>query len=202
MTALDNADFFGYVDATDLSFRKRLASGLFIMVSDRTYYVILGGAVLWCAAIVVAPLCASESGLVGSLGSGLYLFFHPICHQLDDRSFHIFGKPLAVCIRCLAIYGGFLVGVVLYAGIGRRARGILSFRAILLWSVVPMLLDVVLDAIDVHQSTTLTRCITGLLFGVVIPFTIIPAAQEGVRELLSPALRFLPSEATKGQSHA
>ncbi len=172
------------------------------MASDRTYFLILGGAVLWCIAIVAAPLCIAEGGPVGFLGVVQYKFFHPICHQLDDRSFHILGKPLAVCVRCMAIYSGFLVGVLLYPCVGRRVRNGASQRAVLLLSVVPMLLDVLLDVIGIHQSTILTRCMSGGIFGLIVPYTIVPVAQEGVRELLATFHPFSSFDAKKGQSHA
>lgn len=172
------------------------------MASDRTYFLLLGGAALWCAAIVAGPLCAAENGLVEVAGVVLYKFFHPICHQLDDRSFHILGKPLAVCVRCTAIYTGFLFGIVLYPCIARRVRESALLRAVVLWSVVPMLLDIMLNEVGVHDSTTFTRCITGAIFGVIVPLTIIPAAQEGVQELLAAFHRYSPSDVSKGQSHA
>jgi len=71
---------------------------------NATRQVFLAMTTLWCGAILLAPAAALES---------VYAFFSLICHQLPDRTWHIDGHPLAVCIRCTSIYGGFLVALIL-----------------------------------------------------------------------------------------
>jgi hypothetical protein len=57
----------------------------------------------WLVAIFAAPL----------LNSGpLYALFSMICHQMPERSWHIHGEPLGVCIRCTSISFGFVIGVL------------------------------------------------------------------------------------------
>lgn len=78
-------------------------------------------ALLWCAALVAAPVWdrASVSAIVYAAGS-------LICHQQADRSFHIAGHQLPVCARCFGLYAGSLAGVLLWAaaaGCGRRPAG-------------------------------------------------------------------------------
>ena len=172
------------------------------MTSDRTYIIVLSGAVLWCALILVAPVFVIFGGIPGLVGDMLFRFFHCICHQLDERSLHILGKPLAVCARCSSIYAGFLAATILFPFVRGLAHSILSRRAVLLWSLVPMLADVALDALGVHGSTTFTRLITGALFGVVVPFFIIPAAQEAMRDLMTRPQSFQHDELKKGTVHA
>ena len=65
-----------------------------------------------------------------------------------------------------------------------------------------MLVDVALDECGVHAASGATRLITGGLFGVVVPFYIIPAAQEAMYELLAASRFFTPPEAKKGSIHA
>jgi uncharacterized membrane protein len=136
------------------------------------------------------------------MGIILYQPFHTICHQLSDRTLHIFGLPLAVCMRCTAIYFGFLLGTLLYLPL--RSFGVLiaEKRALLLSLAVPMLIDVALDEMGVHSSTAATRLMTGLFFGVIIPFYVIPAAQEAVQELVAASRHFTPTEVKKGSFHA
>ena len=45
-----------------------------------------------------------------------YAAFSPFCHQYADRSWHLLGEPLAVCIRCLGVYGGAALGGIFPAG--------------------------------------------------------------------------------------
>lgn len=147
-----------------------------------TYAVILSGTAGWCALILLAPVASSSAGFA-AFGGALYAFFSPLCHQIDARSFHLFGGPLAVCGRCSAIYFGFLSGTIVYPFAadllhrGRRGRMFLAVAA------APMLLDVVLEAAGIHESSNVMRALTGAWFGVLLPFLIIPGAVEGVSQL-------------------
>ena len=97
---LDSRSIFGYV--------------LPMRYARLTYAVILSGAAAWCALLLVAPAAASVPANLRRLGALLYGLFSPLCHQIDARSFHLCGEPLAVCGRCSAIYFGFLSGTIIY----------------------------------------------------------------------------------------
>ncbi len=156
-----------------------------------TYGVILVGAALWCAAIVLAPVL-SVSQAFGSAGKLLYDFFSPICHQMDERSFHIAGAKLGVCARCTSIYFGFLAGSLLYPTVRKIRRPAVPDRWVLLAAFLPMLLDVLSGIAGVHEITITTRTITGTIAGVFLPFVVIPAAIEAVCEFVaSPPSLFL-----------
>jgi uncharacterized membrane protein len=147
-----------------------------------TYAVILSGAAAWCAVIVLAPAAASSAGFA-PYGGLLYAFFSPLCHQIDARSFHLFGGPLAVCGRCSAVYFGFLAGTIAFPfarNLLRRAR---PGRMFLLIAAAPMILDVMLEATGLHESSNALRAVTGAWFGILLPFLIIPGAVEGVSQL-------------------
>jgi uncharacterized membrane protein len=60
------------------------------------------GTTLWCAAIVAAPIFSI---------SAIYAFFSLICHQAPERTWFLLDHPLPVCIRCSAIYFGFLLAL-------------------------------------------------------------------------------------------
>src|SRR5690242_14530294 len=62
------------------------------------------GSGIWCLLIIAAPLLRLPA---------IYFFFSRICHQDPLRSWHLFGEPLAVCIRCTSIYCGFFLGALL-----------------------------------------------------------------------------------------
>ena len=149
-----------------------------------TYAVILSGAAAWCALIVLAPAAMCSAGLA-PFGGILYAFFSPLCHQIDARSFHLFGGPLAVCGRCSAIYFGFLFGVIAYPFAGSFLRRAGRGRIFLIVSVAPMLLDVILEATGFHESSNALRAVTGGWFGILLPFLIIPGAVEGISQLFT-----------------
>ncbi len=148
-----------------------------------TYAVILSGTFAWCALIVLAPAAASSDRFVPYAGI-LYTFFSPLCHQIDARSFHLFGGPLAVCGRCFAVYFGFLSGTIAYPFAGNLLRGERPGRMFLIVAVAPMLLDVMLEVTGLHESSNALRAVTGAWFGVLLPFLIIPGAVEGINQLL------------------
>ncbi len=116
----------------------------YAMHPRKTYAFILGGATLWCGAIVLAPAFAAWQSLPPWVSSLLYRFFDPVCHQIDGRSFHLLGFPLAVCSRCSSVYLAFLAGALLYPLIydidqPRCRRAHCSLRLSRQWSSTPEL---------------------------------------------------------------
>jgi hypothetical protein len=68
-------------------------------------------AIGWAVAVPVAVFAASRH--VSPASSAGYVFAlvvygigRLICHQRPERSFYLFGAPLAVCARCAGIYAG------------------------------------------------------------------------------------------------
>ncbi|MBX2991115.1 MAG: DUF2085 domain-containing protein [Bacteroidetes bacterium] len=150
-----------------------------------TYLVILVSAFAWCTAIVTAPYLAAAAS---PLSVSVYQIFRPICHQLPERSFFFFGEKLAVCSRCSSVYFAFLAGTFVFPFLHRRISPLfhnsVRTRFVLFAVLLPMLLDVVGEFAGIHDSTFLTRTITGALLGLVLPFVILPAAIEGVQQLV------------------
>jgi len=170
----------------------------------RIYTVILLCTITWCAALFLAPILAGGTGVVHAAGGFLYQFFHPICHQLEERSFHIAGRQLAVCSRCSSIYLAFLAGTILLPLVAKR---VVPSRLLLALSVAPMLLDVLTGALGLHEVSNATRAVTGAMFGLVIPFFVIPAAIDAVtKTLCHPSVPLspgtIPQSIQKGSSHA
>ena len=100
---------------------------------------------LWFAAILAAP---------GAELEWVYRFFCAICHQAPDRSWHLAGLPLPVCIRCTSIYAGFLAA--------------LSFRLpartlFLRFALAAMVLEFVVARVWIDWEPA--RALSGLLFG-------------------------------------
>jgi uncharacterized membrane protein len=148
--------------------------------STRTYLVFTLFVVLWCAALVAAPLAAATFGREGFLASSLYSFFGRVCHQLAVRSFHIAGEQLGVCIRCSSIYVSFLAGLLLYPVLTRTA---FLKRLPLSWLLIPlaaMVLDVALNVTGVVTSSELSRIMTGSLVGFSLSLFLTPTLIEAV----------------------
>jgi uncharacterized membrane protein len=147
--------------------------------------VVLVGALTWCIALSAAPLSAAAAGNWSGAARTIYGFFHLICHQIPERSFSLFGWPLAVCSRCFSIYIAFLLGTILYPFLRPIDYPFLPPRGLLLAVALPLAVDGLSLGFLFYDVNIVSRMVTGSLFGIVLSFYIIPAVQQGVRELLA-----------------
>ncbi|MER3523412.1 MAG: hypothetical protein C4326_04925 [Ignavibacteria bacterium] len=149
-------------------------------LSTRTYTLILFGAILWCAAIVLAPLVASSGSPSAEY---LYRFFQPICHQRGERSFFLFEHKLGVCTRCTSVYCAFLAGVLVYPFVRGLRNLCVPPRSVLLLALAPITVEVATEWVGWYSSSPFTRSLTGALLGFVLAFTILPVALEAVQQI-------------------
>ncbi|HWP82985.1 MAG TPA: DUF2085 domain-containing protein [Bacteroidota bacterium] len=147
------------------------------MAHQKAYGILVALVAAWCGLILVAPLLRSEQ-LLPTFSQSLYQFFSIICHQLDDRSFHLGGEKFAVCIRCSSIYFGFLIGALFQPL--RRKRGAIPSVSLLFFASAPMVADVAMNLLGIRESDLFSRTFTGGLFGIILPSFIIPALSEAV----------------------
>jgi uncharacterized membrane protein len=143
--------------------------------------VLVAACLLWLAGVLAAPLLAHRDHLGGPL---LYAFFHPVCHQIADRSFHLWGEPLAVCHRCLGLYLGFTLGLLAWPAARRPAAWLLERPRRLLIFFAPMAFDVAIT-FDVAASRFVTGAAAAFpvaLF-VLVALTQIAARSESLTPL-------------------
>jgi len=63
--------------------------------------------IAWLTLIWTAPLLvSSDYPVLKYIGTTIYFFMDPVCHQLPQRSLFIAGLPMPVCGRCFYIYLG------------------------------------------------------------------------------------------------
>ncbi len=80
------------------------------------------------------------------------------CHQRPDRSFFFRGKQFPVCARCTGVFLGECIAFVVFRWFAPSKILLLSFCGM-------MLLDWLVQALNVRESTNWRRLITGLLCG-------------------------------------
>jgi uncharacterized membrane protein len=102
---------------------------------------------------LAAPLLAASHPFAALL---IRNFFSRLCHQDPSRSFVVDGSAVAVCVRCLGIYWGVAVGMVVRL---RRARWLLTLALIF------NLMDVATGAMHWHGNLPLFRFFLGLMLG-------------------------------------
>lgn len=143
------------------------------------YLIAAASAGVWCFLIVAPPVFAH----LGLSPAMLYEFFHRVCHQLDERSLHTAGHPLAVCARCTGIYVGFLAGaiaLVLRLTVARNTP-----RWLLVVGLLPIVVNVVVGPGDTDAPGLLVRCVTGFIAGGTLSLFTIPYFAEAVSGWLS-----------------
>jgi uncharacterized membrane protein len=129
--------------------------------------------------ILGAPI-ARANGLV-SVSSPIYTFFSFLCHQLDDRSFHVEGEKFAVCSRCFGVYFGIVLGFAAYP-LWRRVENIDPLPKFWLFAAcVPAAVDWLLTIFGVWDNTYLSRTVTGGLLGFACGTFIVPSIVEITR---------------------
>jgi uncharacterized membrane protein len=148
-------------------------------VARRWLWLLNGVGLLFVLAAFLPPMLL-ESGHSGS-ARWVYRGFHLICHQRDDRSFHVFGHKMAYCERDFAIYAGFLVVGLGYGVLRRLVRPASVGSAIAL--SLPMAIDGLTQATGLRESTWQLRVVTGALFAVGVAWLVYPRLEEGFAEI-------------------
>lgn len=148
--------------------------------SKRIQLVILLLVSLWSAGILLAPILSAAGS---PIGSAFYSIYAPVCHQLDHRSFHLEGEKLAVCVRCSAIYFSFLLSTLALVLLRRSPTHALPSRIWILLGLAPIAADAILSLLTGYESTTASRVATGSLFGLMMPWYVVPLIVEGVSQL-------------------
>ena len=146
--------------------------------------ILIAFVAVWCAGIVLPPVIISLKPFGEPAAQILYGFYGVVCHQFDSRSFHLHSHPFAVCIRCTAIYLGFLIGLVgirfpteLYE---KKYNPVL----VLICSSVPMLLDVVFSFTSFYEISTPSRMISGTIFGIGLALLLHRSLTETISSLI------------------
>jgi hypothetical protein len=75
----------------------------------------IAAAVAWAVLLVLAPYLASRahpSMTASALMVTAYGIGSAICHQLPERSYHLWAAQMPVCARCAGIYFGAVFGAI------------------------------------------------------------------------------------------
>ena len=154
-------------------------------IAKRVYVTILMIILMWCLLIFAAPALWDLGGVFTKISFLTYQLFATTCHQLDDRSFHIFGFRFGVCSRCTSIYIGFLLSTVVYPFFHRIDNKKLPAIWYLLVAAFLLLIDSSLEFFHFLENTFFTRTATGFILGFVLPFYLIPGFVNFVQEVVS-----------------
>lgn len=157
-------------------------------VANRIDSAVLWFATHWLAVFVgygltVVALASAAPMLKSSgyttLSEVVYLPFKLICHQRDDRSFHLHGEKMAFCHRDLAIILA-AIGMGLAFAVIRRWRSLPGIRFIAVIAfAMPMAIDGTTQLVGLRESTAELRFLTGSLFSVGVAWFVLPHLEDG-----------------------
>jgi uncharacterized membrane protein len=154
------------------------------------YFITLMGIILWIVAIFYAPYLKSQSSPISGF---LYSVFSPTCHQIPSRCVYAFGYPTAVCARCLGIYAGFLLGVLIFPLLkGFSTPAMPKARTFILISI-PIVVDTAGNFLGVWMSSGWVRFMTGMVWGLILPFYFL----TGITEFFLRKRKMHPSKASE-----
>ena len=119
-----------------------------------------------------------KAGGFVATAQSVYGAFALLCHQMDERSFHVAGFKLAVCARCFGLYAGALLGALVYPLARPLVRRDLPARGWLLAAGVPTTVDFALGFFRVWENTHASRFLTASLLGVAVAFYFVPGAVD------------------------
>jgi uncharacterized membrane protein len=151
-------------------------------------------AVSWAIALPLAAWVASRphaSSAVSAMTIAIYGVGSIVCHQLPERSFHLWSAQLPVCARCTGIYLGAALAAIRSAGasrsrsgaVGREAlagrlpSGVHGARTIVIVALIPSLATLVYEWTTGEVPSNWIRFAAGLPLGVVVSWLVhAPAA--------------------------
>jgi len=111
----------------------------------------------------------------------IYTVYSFLCHQLPERSFFFFGYQMAICQRCVAMYGSIFLAGFLF-GLLRGGLQPLPWKVYILLNI-PVAIDGVMQLVGLWESTWWLRTATGALFGISSVWLFYPYLEGGMREV-------------------
>jgi hypothetical protein len=169
------------------------------LTAGRLRAAFMAAALSWAALLVAAPFLASRahaSALASALIVGVYGIGSLICHQLPERSYHLWAVQMPVCARCTGIYVGAVLGAF-----GARSLRILGARAfqasesggrsaerlvlrrprvLLLLAVTPSLATLAYEWTTGQMPSQAVRTAAGIPIGLVVAWLVVAAVDNQV----------------------
>ncbi len=152
------------------------------MTTSSSYFLLLALVIIYDLLFTLAPILI-HFGINADL---LYKFFQPVCHQMDERSFHIFGYKLAVCSRCSSIYYGLTLGITSYPLFKSLNNIEIPSLIFLVIPLIALAVDFSVNYLDIAQNSFVSRSITGGVLGISTAFFFVPIWISLMKEFSRP----------------
>src|SRR5713101_8023348 len=128
-------------------------------------------AIAWAVLLPLAAWIASRHGLpwpVSVFAFVVYRCGSLLCHQVPERSFHLWATQMPVCARCTGIYSGGALAALATAVVGRRGRLPVPARTALIVAAMPSLATLLVEWTGGEMPAGWLRALAGAPLGVII----------------------------------
>jgi uncharacterized membrane protein len=104
------------------------------------------------------------------------LLFRFMCHGIPERCLLLFGVPMPICARCVAIYVGLLAGLLLFPLLPLLRERFM--RTVAFAALIPLGIDGLTQLAGLRESTNPLRIATGLVAGFAFGLWILSAVEQ------------------------
>jgi uncharacterized membrane protein len=156
------------------------------VTAARLRAALVAATVTWAGLLVVTPLLASRphaSPIASALIVAVYAIGSLVCHQLPERSYHLWTAQMPVCARCAGIYFGAVAGAIaglFRAGTVGAPAAPLGPRVILALAATPTLVTLVYEWTTGDMPPHAVRAAAGVPIGFVVAWLVVAAADNQV----------------------
>lgn len=147
----------------------------------------VGAAVLWAVVLPLAPFAASRPHAVVpwyAFALATYAVGSVICHQLPERSFHLWAAQMPVCARCTGIYFGAAIAAIASVTVRLKADTMHKAKIALTIAAIPMLATLVFEWTTGHTPANWIRAAAGVPIGGAIAWVISRGTCEKVSKVI------------------
>ena len=134
-------------------------------------------------ALILAASVVCSWAIAAGASERWRLAFRLLCHGIEERCLALFGVPMPLCARCVAIYVGLLAGLALFVALPFVRERVL--RPVAFLAVTPLAIDGLTQLAGLRESTNLLRISTGLIAGVAFGMWALSAVERRQDEVLT-----------------
>jgi uncharacterized membrane protein len=135
-------------------------------VERRLACALTAGALLWIAAIVLAPFALQSGPVLSAAAAFLYQGASLICHQRPERSFHLAGVQLPVCARCAGLYvSGAAAALSAWSDWRRRIAAPRRTRTVFALAALPTAVTLALEVAGLAHPSNGVRALSAFPLG-------------------------------------
>src|SRR5262249_26471531 len=96
-----------------------------------------------------------------------------VCHQLPDRSFHLWGRQLPVCARCTGLYGGAALAAIAASFVRRPVAVPISPLVVVAVAALPAAATLVFEWTTGITPCNGIRAATGVVAGAAAAWVVV-----------------------------